>query len=57
MVTVVTVTILVLGREEHWRLLRGRVGERGSKSLPFHRSPIPKRLFAYTQTAVRLYPN
>ena len=41
MVTVVTVTV-------YHRVT-------GSKAAPYHRLPTPKRLFAYTQTIVRLY--
>ena len=29
----------------------------GTKALVFHRLPIPKRLFPYTQTIVSLYTN
>ena len=33
------------------------LGENGIKALLRYRLPIPKRLFAYTQTVVRLYSN
>jgi len=30
--------------------------ETGRKTVSLHRFPVPKQLFAYTQTTVRLYP-
>jgi len=38
--------------------LAGEKSKGNGENLPSnHRAPIPKRLFAYTQTTVRLYAN
>ena len=58
MVTAVTVTIYVLsiagGRIKARREVITK--ETGRKTVSIHRFPVPKQLFAYTQTTVRLYP-
>jgi hypothetical protein len=57
MVTVVTVTERIYGYSCNRVTVTVCHRVTGSKTAPYYRLPIPKRLFAYTQTVVRLYAN